>query len=177
LLFFFTQKGANEMHVKLAGFLLTLGLLPLQAQQFNKPYDIGMNGGNPGASQWFKLNIEVNSNGVAIIHVALENDVLRGWSGQFRFDFKEKTGPNTDALLFRVDSPTYQICAKPPGNAIREVAQDITVSMPADIAQRFIARPSMYGVKLTYSAGDWGFCGSTEFLKQFGQAIATAAAN
>ena len=41
------------MHVKLAGVLLTLGmgLASAHAQGFNKPYDIGMNGGNPGASQ------------------------------------------------------------------------------------------------------------------------------
>jgi hypothetical protein len=136
-----------------------------------------MNGGNPGASQWFKLNIEVNSNGVAVIHVALENDTLRGWSGSFRFDFKQLTGPNTDALLFRVDSPTYSICAKPPGKAIRVQADDITVSMPPDIAQRFIAHPSMCGVKLKYEAGDWLFCGSGKLLEQAGQATAEAAAN
>jgi hypothetical protein len=148
---------------------------PSQAPQFNRPYDLGMNGGNPGASQWFKLNIEVSPNGVAIIHVALENDVVHGWSGSFRFDFKELTGPNTDALLFRVDSPTYNICAKPPGPAIREQADDITVSMPPDIAQRFIAHPSMYGVKMKYDQGEWFFCGSGKLLEQAGQAIFGAA--
>jgi hypothetical protein len=163
------------MHARLAGLLLTLGLVPVHAQ-FNKPYDIGMNGGNPGASQWFKLNIKVSSNGVLVIQPTLENDVLQGWSGSFRFEFKELTGPNTDALLFRVDSPTYSICAKKPGPALRQQAEDITVSVAPAIAQRFIARPSMNGVKLTYSAGDWLFCGSGKLLEQAGQAILTAIA-
>ena len=165
----------RKMKVAVAALLVASGAGIGHAQDFNRPYDIGMNGGNPGASQWFKLNVEVNSNGVAIIHVKVENDTLRGWTGSFRFDFKELTGPSSDRLLFRVDSPTYSICAKPPGPAISKQGEDITVAMPADIAQRFIAHPSMYGVALTYAADDWGFCGSGKVLEQAGQAAAAAA--
>jgi hypothetical protein len=142
---------------------------------FNANYDIGMNGGNPAASQWFKLNISVNENGSIVIQNTLDNDTLRGWSGSYRFDFKELTSPNTDALLFSVTSPIYQIGPKPPGQHVMQRAADINLNVDPQLAQRFIARPSMYGVGQNYTQGDWLFDGSGALAQQIGQAVLTAA--
>ena|ERR1700722_9269034 len=86
---------------------------------FNENYDIGMNGGNPGASQWFKLNIEVNEDGSIVIQNTLDNDTLQGWSDSYRFEFHDV---RDNTLLFYVDSPTYSIGAKPPGQHVMQQA-------------------------------------------------------
>jgi hypothetical protein len=119
---------------------------------FSANYDIGMNTpANPGASQWCKLNVNVGDNGSILIHNTLDNDEMFGWSGRYRFDFKEKTGPNTDQTLFYVTSPVYTQGPKPPGQHIMQPAPDINLMVDAGLAQRFIAHPSMYGVVIAYT--------------------------
>jgi hypothetical protein len=140
---------------------------------FNANYDIGMNGGNPGASQWFKLNIAVNEDGGILIHNTLDNDTLQGWSGSYRFEFHDV---RDNTLLFYIDSPEYSIGAKPPGPHVMQQAPDLTLSVDSGLAQRFIAYPSMYGVKSAYEEGDWFFDGSGALAEQIGEAIITAVA-
>jgi hypothetical protein len=140
---------------------------------FNANYDIGMNGGNPGASQWFKLNIEVNEDGSIVIQNTLDNDTLQGWSGSYRFEFHDV---RDNSLLFYVVSPTYSIGAKPPGPDVMQQANAVTLSVDPGNAQRFIAYPSMYGFKLTYQTGDWFFDGSGALAQQVGDAVLTAVA-
>jgi hypothetical protein len=140
---------------------------------FNSNYDIGMNGGNPGASQWFKLNLEVNEDGSILIQNTLDNDTLQGWSGSYRFEFQDV---RDNTLLFFVESPEYSIGAKPPGPHVMQQAAPLTLSVDSGLAQRFITYPSMYGFSMTYQNGDWFFDGSGALAQQAGEAILTAVA-
>jgi hypothetical protein len=138
---------------------------------FSANYDIGMDtSANPGASQWCKLNVNVGDNGSILIHDTLDNDQVFGWSGQYRFDFKEKTGPNTDQTLFSVTSPVYKQGPKPPGQHIMQPAPDLNLMVDAGLAQRFIAKPSMYGVRIQYSRDPIPFLPQIEAI---GQAVLT----
>jgi hypothetical protein len=140
---------------------------------FRANYDIAMNGGNPGASQWFKLVIMVNEDGAILIHNTLDNDVMRGWSGSYAFELHDI---RDNSLLFRIDSPVYRMGPKPPGQHVMQQAADINQAIAPDIAQRFITYPSMYGYSLFYEPGDWVFTGSGAVVDQVGQAVVTAIA-
>jgi hypothetical protein len=94
---------------------------------------------------------------------------LQGWSGSYRFEFHDL---RDNALLFYIVSPVYSIGPKPPGQHIVVAAADIYLTVDAGLAQRFIAHPSMYGVRDRYDQDALPF-GIT--VQQLGQAVLTVA--
>jgi len=139
-----------------------------QAQApYRLPYAVGMNGGNPGASQWFQLDLSVYPDGTITAPIILTNDVFgEGFCGTVRLELHDL---RDNALLFAAESQGYCIGSKGLGgheNRVGPIAW--TMHTSPEVAQRFMNHPSVYGVRSQYNADSWFFDG-------FKQAVILAA--
>jgi hypothetical protein len=115
-----------------------------------------MNGGNPGASQWFQLELHVYADGTMTIKQTLTNDTLDGWCGSYRIELHDL---RDNALLFAANSAEYCIGGKSFDTRFLERRGEAGVwvlNMDPSTARRFMAHPSVYGVRSAYRSIPFG---------------------
>ena len=116
-------------------------------------YRVGMNGGNPGASQWMNFDLSVYPDGTVLAPFNVENDVFgQSFCGTFRLELHDL---RDNALLFAAESPGGCISSKGlDGHAVHSDNAMWRLQTSPEIAQRFMAHPSVYGVKSQYQTSD-----------------------
>ena len=97
--------------------------VPATQAQSGKPYTlpgyrVGMNGGNPGASQWIIFDLNVYPDGTITAPLVLENNVWgEGFCGTIRLELHDL---RDNALLFAAESTYLCIGSKGlNGHAVR----------------------------------------------------------
>ena len=113
-------------------------------------YRVGMNGGNPGATQWVLVDFQLFDDGTILAPLTLTNDVAAtGFCGTVQMELHDR---RDNALIASFTSQSRCIGPKANGGGqVREGPFPWKLTISRDQAERYRNFPSLYIVKNLYS--------------------------